>query len=147
MSEPAPPDNNDPIAALRARVVEIGVADAARLQQQGALLVDVREQDEIAQGSPPGARRPGRSFLELQIGQLAQPDQTVLVICGSGKRSLFAAASLADLGYEDVRSVAGGVQAWKAADLPLEIPPLSDPRQRERYARHLLLPEIGADGQ
>ena len=147
MSTPADSRPDDPVAALKQRVSEISVDEAAARQRQGAVLVDVREQDEIAQGSPAGAARPGRSFLELQIGQLASPEQPVLLICGSGKRSLFAAAALADLGYQDVHSVAGGLQAWKGAGLPLEMPALPDPRQRERYARHLLLPEIGEEGQ
>lgn len=133
---------------LRDSIPELTPWQALGLQKQGAALIDVREQDEIAQGSPLGAYRLGRGFLELRIeDSIADLDRTVLVMCGGGIRSLFAAESLKQLGYRDVRSVAGGFTRWKNEGLPFEIPRSLDPEARERYARHLLMPEVGERGQ
>ncbi len=136
------------LAELRLSIPEIEPAEALALQQQGATLVDVREPDEISQGSPVGAHRLGRGFLEMRIETVA-PDhrRPILVMCGAGARALFAADGLQRLGYRDVRSVAGGFNRWKDAGLPFEIPRLLDADARERYARHLLLPEVGEAGQ
>jgi molybdopterin/thiamine biosynthesis adenylyltransferase/rhodanese-related sulfurtransferase len=133
---------------LRRTVPEVSPVDALALQQQGAVLVDVREQEEIGQGSPIGAHRLGRGFLELRIETVA-PDhkRTVLVMCSGGVRALFAAEDLKRLGYRDVRSVAGGFDRWKNEGLPFEIPRLLDAAARERYSRHLLLSEVGEEGQ
>ncbi|HXH03138.1 MAG TPA: molybdopterin-synthase adenylyltransferase MoeB [Candidatus Competibacteraceae bacterium] len=136
------------LAELRASIPEVSPLEALSLQGAGAVLVDVREQDEIAQGSPEGALRLGRGFLELRIEQeVADPERTLLVMCGGGTRSLFAAEDLKRLGYRDVRSVAGGFTRWKNEGLPFEIPRLLDAAARERYARHLLMPEVGERGQ
>lgn len=133
---------------LRRSIPEISPTDARAAQAQGAVLVDVRETDEITAGSPLGAERLGRGYLELRIEErvpdLARP---VLVMCAGGTRSLFAARDLLDLGYTDVRSVAGGFNAWKAAGLPTEIPQVLSAAARARYSRHLLIPEVGEAGQ
>ncbi|MDZ7829900.1 MAG: molybdopterin-synthase adenylyltransferase MoeB [Halofilum sp. (in: g-proteobacteria)] len=123
-------------------------AEAQRLTQEGAVLIDVREPAEIAQGSPAGALRPGRSYLEMRIEQ-AVPDtgQTVLCLCGGGTRSLFAADALRRLGYTDVRSVVGGFNRWKDEGLPFDMPTVLDDDSRSRYARQLTLPGIGESGQ
>ncbi|MHC5212631.1 MAG: molybdopterin-synthase adenylyltransferase MoeB [Planctomycetota bacterium] len=133
---------------LRAGIPEVTPAEAEALRAAGAVLVDVREPDEVAQGSPAGARRIVRGFLELRIED-AVPDvaTTVLVICAGGVRSLFAAEGVAKLGYGDVRSVVGGFNRWKADGLPVEVPRTLDGPARERYSRHLLMPEIGEAGQ
>ncbi len=136
------------LAELRASIPEIAPAEALALQRRGAALLDVREQEEVAQGSPPEAVRLGRGFLELRIEeQLPDLERTVLVLCGGGTRSLFAAEDLVRLGYRDVRSVAGGFNRWKNESLPLEVPRLLDADARARYGRHLLLPEVGERGQ
>lgn len=133
---------------LKQIIPEIDPAQALELQDQGAALIDVREQDEIAQGSPANAYRLGRGFLELRIEQaVPNPDRTLLVMCGGGVRSLFAAEGLKCLGYRDVRSVAGGFSRWKNEGLPFEVPRLLDAEARERYSRHLLMPEVGEQGQ
>jgi len=136
------------LADLRAAIPEVAPSQAAELQRQGAVLIDVREPDEVAQGSPPGARRIVRGFLELRVED-AVPDKktTLLVMCGGGARSLFAAHDLGTLGYEDVRSIAGGFNAWKNEHLPVEVPRVLSPAQRERYGRHVLMPEVGEKGQ
>ncbi|TMH07686.1 MAG: molybdopterin-synthase adenylyltransferase MoeB [Betaproteobacteria bacterium] len=136
------------LAELKASVPEVTPRDALALQARGAALVDVREPDEIAQGSAPGALRLGRSYLELRIEE-AVPDaqRPLVVMCGSGTRSLFAAADLVRLGYAQVSSMAGGFTRWKSEGLPIERPAALDASARERYSRHLLMPEVGEAGQ
>ncbi|MEM1203398.1 MAG: molybdopterin-synthase adenylyltransferase MoeB [Acidobacteriota bacterium] len=136
------------LARLKETVAEVSVTEALRLQGEGALLVDVREGDEVSQGSPAGATRIVRSFLELRIeDQAPDLDHTVLLMCAGGTRSLLAGRDLQDLGYRDVRSVAGGFNAWKAEALPMEVPRTLRAEERERYGRHLLIPEVGEEGQ
>lgn len=136
------------LAALRATIPEVDPPTALALQQGGATLVDVREADEVAGGGPPGAHALGRGFLEQRI-EAVVPDTgaTVLLICAGGARSLYAAESLRSLGYRDVRSVAGGFNAWKDAGLPIEVPRGLGAAERERYGRHLRMPEVGEAGQ
>ncbi|VVE47385.1 Molybdopterin-synthase adenylyltransferase [Pandoraea iniqua] len=135
------------VAQLRSHIREIDPSEAQALQHSGAVLIDVREADEIAQGTAPGALRLGRGFLELRIEQSAERNSTVILMCGSGTRSLFSADDLVRMGYQDVRSMSGGFSRWKQEGRPIEIPPRIDPIARERYARHLLIPEIGEAGQ
>ncbi|HEV8689360.1 MAG TPA: ThiF family adenylyltransferase, partial [Ideonella sp.] len=136
------------LAELKTRIAEVSPSEALQLQLQGAALVDVREADEIAQGSPPGAHRLGRGFLELRVEE-AIPDfaQPVVLMCNGGTRSLFAADSLARLGYRQLYSMAGGFARWKAEGLPFEQPSQLGRQERERYARHLAIPEVGEAGQ
>lgn len=136
------------LEALRAAVGEVEPSQAHADQGAGALLIDVREPDEVRGGLPVGAVHLRRGFLELKIEE-AEPDKqrAIHVICAGGARSLFAAQGLLELGYENVRSVKGGFSAWKTAGLPIEVPDLLDDSGRERYARHLLLPEVGEAGQ
>jgi molybdopterin/thiamine biosynthesis adenylyltransferase/rhodanese-related sulfurtransferase len=136
------------LEALRREVTQVNPQEARKLQAGGACLIDVREADEIAQGSPEGALRLGRGFLELRVEErVPEHDRTLLVLCGGGARSLFAAGDLLRLGYGDVRSVEGGFNRWKDEGLPFEVPRLLDPEARQRYARHLLMPEVGEEGQ
>lgn len=133
---------------LRTSVTEVDPSAAFQLQQRGAILVDVREPDEVSQGSPVGAERIVRGFLELQIEEkVPDLDQPLLLLCAGGSRSLFASRNLLDLGYRQVSSVRGGFNAWKAAGLPLEVPASLSAEQRARYSRHLLVPEVGEAGQ
>lgn len=133
---------------IKALIPEVMPTEALALQSAGALLIDVREADEIAAGSPQQALRLGRGFLELRIEDTV-PDKsrTLLTMCAGGMRSLFAAEALRHLGYTDVRSVAGGFNRWKNQGLPFETPLTLDADARERYSRHLLLPEVGEAGQ
>lgn len=133
---------------LRESVPEVEPREAHALQSAGAALVDVREPEEVAQGTPEGALALGRGFLELRIEE-AVPDlsRTLLVMCGSGTRSLLAADGLRRLGYRDVRSVSGGFNRWKDEGLPFSVPRALDAQARSRYARQMLLPEVGEAGQ
>jgi molybdopterin/thiamine biosynthesis adenylyltransferase/rhodanese-related sulfurtransferase len=136
------------LADLRERIAEIDPRDAFALAAEGAALVDVREHDEVAGGTPAGAIHLPRGFLELRVeAAIPDPARTVLLLCGGGARSLFAADGLAQLGYADVRSVRGGFSAWKQADLPIEVPKTLGDDGRERYGRHLLVPGVGEEGQ
>lgn len=114
---------------------------------EAPVLLDVRETDEVSTGRLPGAVAIPRGFLELRAEGEAPPDQPVVVYCASGTRSLLAGRTLLDMGYRAVRSLDGGIEGWKAAGLPVETPPQLDANQRRRYARHLLLPEVGEAGQ
>jgi molybdopterin/thiamine biosynthesis adenylyltransferase len=135
---------------LRGKTVEI---DAATLGGQLShprrpALIDVREADEHAQGMIPGTLHIPRGFLEQRI-EHAVPDREAAVVlyCASGTRSVLAARSLAELGYTDVRTLAGGFNGWKRAGLAWEQPESLRPDQETRYSRHTLIPEIGVAGQ
>jgi molybdopterin/thiamine biosynthesis adenylyltransferase/rhodanese-related sulfurtransferase len=135
------------LAGLRLRVPEVAATDAFVRQAGGALLVDVREDNERASGTPAAALGLSRGFLELRIEQ-AEPDRDrdILLLCGSGQRSLLAAEALQRMGYRHVSSVAGGMNAWKVAGLPVVTGSL-DADAAERYARQVLLPQVGEAGQ
>jgi sulfur-carrier protein adenylyltransferase/sulfurtransferase len=111
-------------------------------------VVDVRERDEWEEGHLPGAVHIPRGYLESRI-EAALPDrsQPVIVYCAGGSRSAFAAKTLEELGYENVASLAGGFADWKRNGFPFEIPQTLDDAQRRRYSRHLLIPEVGEEGQ
>lgn len=132
----------------RQRVREAAPSTARRLQERGATMVDVREQDEIEQGAVPGAVHIPRGYLEMRI-EAAVPDHDapIVVYCAGGTRSLFGAETLQHLGYTNVHSLAGGFNAWKTAGLPWQVPQTLTPDQRRRYSRHLILPEVGEAGQ
>ncbi|MCA9559968.1 MAG: molybdopterin-synthase adenylyltransferase MoeB, partial [Myxococcales bacterium] len=139
---------NARLAALRARIREVDSAGAADAAAAGAVVVDVRSADEVAGGRVPGAHHVDRGWLELRIEQVAPDlDAPIILYCGFGQRSLFAAADLLDLGYTNVTSLAGGFDAWKAEGRPVEVPRALDAEARARYARHLNLPEVGEAGQ
>lgn len=132
---------------LRLQIEEIDVLEAARRMRDGALLLDVREADEQLAGGPLGAIALPRSALELRIEQAAGRDQSLLLLCAGGQRSLLAARDLRGLGYQRVCSVIGGFSAWQAAGLPQRTAGLLDADDRQRYSRQLILDEIGPAGQ
>jgi sulfur-carrier protein adenylyltransferase/sulfurtransferase len=116
---------------------------------QRPVVVDVREQHEFEEGHIPGAVHVPRGYLESRI-EGAAPDrsQPVVLYCASGSRSALAADTLERLlGYQDVASMAGGITLWKDRGYEVEVPRALTPEQRSRYSRHLLLPEIGLEGQ
>ena len=110
--------------------------------------MDVREVDEWQEGHLPGAVHVPRGNLESRIERVA-PDkaQTVLLYCAVGARSAFAAKTLSELGYTNVHSLAGGITDWKQQGLEIVLPRTLSPEKRTRYSRHLLIPEIGEEGQ
>jgi molybdopterin/thiamine biosynthesis adenylyltransferase/rhodanese-related sulfurtransferase len=129
-------------------IEEITPAQALARQAAGRLLIDVREPGEHALGLPDGALAVPRAALEAEPGRwAADPSAEVLLICGSGKRSLLAAQALAAAGYAQPVSVAGGFERWRAEGLP-EMPGASEDADfLERYSRHLRLPQVGLEGQ
>ena len=127
-------------------ISEITPQQARERQQLGGLLIDVRETDEHAIGTPADALLKPRALLESDPAQsIPGKDVDVLLICGSGKRSLLAARALDARGYTRLASVAGGFQAWQAAGLPVST--RHDADFLERYSRHLRLPQVGVEGQ
>jgi len=128
-------------------IVEIE-PDAADGVFDQALFLDVREADEYAQGALPGALHLPRGLLELQVeGRVPDKDRKIIVYCAGGTRSALAAQALGQLGYSDVASMAGGFNKWKDEGRDWVAPRTLDAAQRNRYQRHLLLPEIGEAGQ
>jgi molybdopterin/thiamine biosynthesis adenylyltransferase/rhodanese-related sulfurtransferase len=133
----------------RAEIREISAAETDALRQRGsAAIVDVRETSEWEQGHVPGAAHVSKSYLEQEI-EAAVPDRStpVVLYCAGGIRSLFAAQTLAQMGYTDVASMTGGFQAWKSNGLDWTTPPRLTEQQKLRYSRHLLIPEVGTEGQ
>jgi molybdopterin/thiamine biosynthesis adenylyltransferase/rhodanese-related sulfurtransferase len=122
--------------------------DSLRDSERGCVIVDVREREEWDEGHLPGAVHVPRGHLESRI-ESAAPDKSrpVLVYCASGNRSAFAAKTLEELGYDHVVSLAGGFTDWKRNGNPFEIPEALDESKRRRYSRHLLIPEVGEEGQ
>src|SRR5215210_3730297 len=113
------------------------------------VVIDVREQHEFEEGHIPGAVHVPRGHLESRI-EGAAPDRSkpVVLYCASGNRSALAADTLERLlGYENVESMTGGITLWKDRGYDVEVPRALTPEQRSRYSRHLLLPEIGLEGQ
>jgi molybdopterin/thiamine biosynthesis adenylyltransferase/rhodanese-related sulfurtransferase len=112
------------------------------------LLLDVREQDEWQEGHLPGAIHVPRGNLESRIEALV-PDKSreVVIYCAVGSRSAFAAKSLTELGYGNVSSLSGGFTDWKRNGYPFTTPRGLTPEQRARYSRHILIPEVGEEGQ
>src|SRR5919108_1033224 len=131
---------------------EIEEVDASRardlLASDHPAVVDVRERDEWDEGHLPGAVHIPRGHLESRIeGAVPDKSRPVLVYCASGNRSAFAAGTLGELGYDHVVSLAGGFTDWKRNGFPFEIPQTLEEAKRRRYSRHLLIPEVGEEGQ
>ena len=132
----------------RQGVLETDPESARQLQGSGATVIDVREQDEFDQGAIPGAIHIPRGYLEMRVeNAVPNRDAPVVIYCAGGTRSVFGAETLQQLGYTNVRSLAGGFNAWKTAGLPWSVPQTLTPDQRRRYSRHLILPEVGEAGQ
>ena len=131
----------------KAEIREIDPGDAEpRLSD--ATFLDIRELEEFEQGMIPGAVFIPRGHLESKVeNQLTDRNRPVIIYCASGVRSVFAAKTLEELGYTDVVSMSGGFQRWKDQGRPWITPATLTPEQRNRYHRHILLPEVGEEGQ
>ena len=137
------------LALTKSRITEIDTAVAQQRIASGSVLVlDVREPDEYDQGALPDAVHIPRGHLEAQIEAKAlDKDQEIVVYCAGGVRSAFAAETLQILGYTNVLSMAGGYGKWKDEGRSWRMPVTLTADQRNRYQRHLLLPEVGIEGQ
>jgi molybdopterin/thiamine biosynthesis adenylyltransferase/rhodanese-related sulfurtransferase len=141
------PTPRELLAAAKSQIVEVTPEQAAN-ELGRSVFLDVREADEHDQGAIPGAVHVPRGQLEFNVeGRLPDKQARVVVYCAAGVRSAFAARTLAELGYDDVVSLAGGFNRWKDDGQSTEVPRVLRAEQRERYHRHLLLPEVGERGQ
>jgi len=143
------PSGPELLRTIKSQIEEVDPAEVAELIDEGVAVVDVREAEELASGHIPGAKHVPRSYLESRI-EGAVPDRStpVILYCASGNRSAYAARTLLqDMGYENVRSMKGGITLWKDRGYDVQVARALSPEQRERYSRHLLIPEIGAEGQ
>jgi sulfur-carrier protein adenylyltransferase/sulfurtransferase len=143
------PSGAEVLRQIKSRIEEVDPADVREQIRNGAVLVDVREAEEWSTGHIPGAKHVPKSYLESRIEGAAQDrSQHVILYCQSGNRSAWAARTLIeDLGYENVESMTGGITLWKDRGYEVEVPRTLSAEQRERYSRHLLLPEVGIEGQ
>jgi sulfur-carrier protein adenylyltransferase/sulfurtransferase len=138
----------DLLSAAKSQITEIETEDAAARIAAGATVLDVREPDEFDQGALAGAIHIPRGHLEAQIeNRVSDKNTPVVVYCAGGVRSAFAAKTMQELGYTDVLSMAGGFGRWKDEGRPWTTPVVLTAEQRNRYQRHLLLPEVGTEGQ
>src|SRR5919106_6299439 len=149
IEEVDPKEVHDLIATGHAPRGSGGVSPQVASNGNGAVIVDVREQHEFEQSHLPGAVHVPRAHLESRIeGAVGDRDQRVILYCASGNRSAFAAQTMQELlGYDDVASMRGGITLWKDRGYEVEVPRVLTPEQRERYSRHMLVPEIGLEGQ
>jgi molybdopterin/thiamine biosynthesis adenylyltransferase/rhodanese-related sulfurtransferase len=143
------PSGPELLKQVKSQIDEVDPAEVNELIDEGVAIVDVRETEELAAGHLPGAKHVPRGYLESRIeGVVPDKATQVIVYCASGNRSAYAARTLReDLGYEHVRSMTGGITLWKDRGYEVEVPRTLTPEQRDRYSRHLLIPEIGAEGQ
>src|SRR5437660_12297128 len=143
------PSGAEVLRQIKSRIDEVDPAVVREQVSNGATVIDVREPEEWAAGHVPGATHVPKSYLESRI-EGAAPDrsQHLILYCASGNRSAWATRTLTgDLGYEHVESMTGGFTLWKDRGYDVEQPRTLTAAQRERYSRHLLLPEVGAEGQ
>jgi molybdopterin/thiamine biosynthesis adenylyltransferase/rhodanese-related sulfurtransferase len=149
------PSGAEVIRQIRSQIEEVDPSEVRSALNgngngNGVVLLDVRETEEWDAGHIPGAKHVPRGYLESRVEGAIGADraQKVVVYCASGQRSALAANTLRELlGYEDVASMNGGITLWKDRGYDVEVPVSLTREQRERYSRHLLVPEIGLEGQ
>ncbi|MDP1847204.1 MAG: molybdopterin-synthase adenylyltransferase MoeB [Solirubrobacteraceae bacterium] len=147
------PSGAEFIRQIKNQIAQVDPGDVNERLQNGSgngdvAIIDVRESEEVARGLIPGAKHVPRGHLESRIeGAVPDRSQHVVLYCASGNRSALAAKTLEELGYENVESMTGGYTLWKDRGYKVDVPKVMTPEQRERYSRHMLVPEIGAEGQ
>src|SRR5215207_10013513 len=143
------PSGAEVIRQIKSQVQEVDPAEVSEHLGNGMVLIDVREGDEWDRGHLPGALHVPRSYLESRIeAAVRDRDARVVLYCASGQRSALGAHTLEHLlGYTNVASMTGGIALWKDRGYKVEVPKALTSEQKDRYGRHLLLPEIGAEGQ
>jgi molybdopterin/thiamine biosynthesis adenylyltransferase/rhodanese-related sulfurtransferase len=145
-----PPTYTDLIASVRKETKEVSLDEIKRRLEAKTpmVLVDVREKEENRAGYIPGSISVPRGFLEIQIEQrIPDKNAPIVLYCAGGTRSALAAATLQQLGYTHVETANPGFVRWKDLGYPMETPPQLTDAQRDRYSRHILLPEVGEVGQ
>ncbi|MDQ6778664.1 MAG: molybdopterin-synthase adenylyltransferase MoeB [Actinomycetota bacterium] len=142
------PSGAEVLREIKSRIDEVDPSAVRDQLGNGAVVIDVREPEEWGTGHIPGAKHVPKSFLESRIEGAAGRDDHIILYCQSGNRSAWAARTLIDdLGYENVESMTGGITLWKDRGYDVEQPRTLTAEQRDRYSRHLLLPEVGIEGQ
>ena len=133
----------------RSQIKSVDIDEARRmLEKPGTVLIDVREPDEWRQGHIPQAVGISRGFLELRIEEKVPDHKTPIIVqCASGTRSLLAARTLRELGYENIYNLTGGFNSWKDRGLPWVADKQFSPEELTRYSRHFVIPEVGEKGQ
>jgi molybdopterin/thiamine biosynthesis adenylyltransferase/rhodanese-related sulfurtransferase len=145
-----PTTYTDLIATVRKETKEVSLDELKRRldASEPYTLLDVREKEEYRAGYIPGAVSIPRGFLEIQVeGRLPDKNAKIVAYCAGGTRSALAAKTLAELGYKNVETANPGFVRWKDLGFPIDLPPQLTDAQRDRYSRHLLLPEVGEAGQ
>ena len=139
----------DLLSAAKSTITEVDTQAAqVAIAESGTVVLDVREPDEYDQGALANAVHISRGHLEAQVeGRIANRDAQIVVYCAGGVRSAFAAKTLGELGYTNVLSMAGGFGKWKDEGRAWTQPVTLNAEQRNRYQRHILLPEVGVEGQ
>ena len=118
---------HDLVAASKIRIQEVPLAQADEAIREADVLLDVREQDEFAAGHLPGAVHASRGMLEFKLSSnpaLSSRDLNIVLYCKTSGRAALAACALHDMGYLNVKSIAGGFDAWAAAGKPVVMPAL-----------------------
>jgi sulfur-carrier protein adenylyltransferase/sulfurtransferase len=143
------PSGAEVLRQIKSRIDEVDPAVVSEQLGNGVTLIDVRDNEEWAAGHIPGAKHVPRSFLESRIENVVSDRGAHIVLyCASGNRSAWAARTLIeDLGFTHVESMTGGFTLWKDRGYATETPRAMSAEQRERYSRHLLLSEVGLEGQ
>jgi sulfur-carrier protein adenylyltransferase/sulfurtransferase len=143
------PSGAELIRQIKQQVEEVDPAQVSEHLGNGITLIDVRDSEEWDRGHIPGAVHVPRGYLESRIeGAVSDRGQRVVLYCATGQRSALAAHTLRELlGYQNVASMTGGITLWKDRGYKVELPKVLTREQKERYGRHLLLPELGAEGQ
>ena len=145
-----PTTYTDLIANVRRKTKEVSLDELKRRLEakEPYTLLDLREKEEFRAGYIPGAISIPRGFLEIQVeGRIPDKSTKIVAYCAGGTRSALAAKTLAELGYTNVETATPGFVRWKALGYPMDTPPQLNDAQRDRYSRHLLLPEVGEAGQ
>jgi molybdopterin/thiamine biosynthesis adenylyltransferase/rhodanese-related sulfurtransferase len=145
-----PKTYSEMLREARGSIREVSAAELEQIQKTrpDTVVVDVRETNEWDEGYIPGAVHVPRGFLESRI-EAAVPDQNteIVLYCAGGSRSALAVKTLEAMGYTNAINMAGGFQAWKSQGMRWTTPPKLTSEQKVRYSRHLLIPEVGAEGQ
>jgi molybdopterin/thiamine biosynthesis adenylyltransferase/rhodanese-related sulfurtransferase len=136
---------------VKKSIREVTADEVKKGLQSGAVqhVVDVREREEVMDGYIPGAKLIPRGFLELNVEEdvTMNRDESIVLYCAGGNRSALAARDLIAMGYSNVSSMIGGIKGWKEAGLRIQTGGLLSEEDMQRYARHLILPEVGEEGQ
>ncbi len=141
---------SDLLREARADIPEISPVEVEALRGSASppAIVDVRDLDEWDQGHIPGSLHIARSYLEQAIeSEVPDRDAKVILYCSGTVRSYLAGRALRDLGYRDLAVMDGGFHGWKSKGLPWNVPAVLSTAQKQRYSRHLLIPEVGSEGQ